>query len=212
LKVIRLVVADDHPVVRAGLLGILSNDPLFEVVAVAADGTSALEHIISTKPDVALVDLRMPGIDGIRMARELRQRALATSILLLTTYAVDADIFAAVDAGASGYILKDATPTELFAAIRTVADGGCAFAPRIKALLNARAQSPGETLSVRELEVLRLVAAGESNKLIGAKLKISEATVKTHMLHIFAKLGVDDRTAAVTRAAKRGLLRLDIGL
>ena len=137
------------------------------------------------------------------------RRGLATRVLLLTTYASEGDVVAALDAGALGYLLKDAPPSELFAAIRAVADGRQALAEQVAALLRARDQNVTETLSPRELQVLALVARGESNKTLGAKLHISEATVKTHLLHIFAKLGVDDRTAAVTQAVERGFLRLE---
>jgi DNA-binding NarL/FixJ family response regulator len=206
LNVIRVVVADDHPVVRAGLLGILAREPLVAIVGVAEDGPTAIETIARTSPDVALIDLRMPGKNGAEVAREVAQRGLCTRVLILTTYESDADVRAALLAGARGYVLKDALPKELSAAIRAVAEGRQALAPRIAAIWQAPGRTPPHALSPREVEVLRLVARGESNKTVGAALDISEATVKTHMLHIFSKLGVDDRTAAVTQAIQRGLL------
>jgi DNA-binding NarL/FixJ family response regulator len=207
--VIRLVVADDHPVVCTGLLGILAADPELSVVRVAADGVAALEHVERALPDVAMLDLRMPGLDGIEVTRRIAARGLSTRVLVLTTYASMADVVAALDAGAFGYMLKDARPAELFAAIRSVAAGRRAVAPAAQDAVDAAKRSSARALSAREIQVLSLVARGESNKTLAAKLVISEATAKTHLLNIFEKLGVDDRTAAVTLAIQRGLLRLE---
>jgi DNA-binding NarL/FixJ family response regulator len=207
--VIRIVVADDHPVVRAGLLGILAADGELSVVGVASDGDAALEHVARATPDVAMLDLRMPGRDGIEVTREIVARGLATRVLVLTTYVSMADVKAALEAGALGYLLKDAPPAELFAAIRAVAAGKRAMAAAVREIAGAAERAATRALSAREMQVLALVARGESNKTLAAKLLISEATVKTHLLNIFEKLGVDDRTAAVTLAIQRGWLRLD---
>lgn len=206
---IRIVVADDHPVVRAGLLGILAADAELSVVGVAADGDAALEHVVRAAPDVAMLDLRMPGRDGIAVTREIVARALPTRVLVLTTYVSIAEVNAALEAGALGYLLKDAPPAELFAAIRAVAAGKRTLAPAVREIVGTASRSAARPLSARELEVLALVARGESNKTLAAKLLISEATAKTHLLNIFEKLGVDDRTAAVTLAIQRGWLKLD---
>jgi len=207
--VIRIVVADDHPVVRAGLLGILAADGELSVVGVAADGEAALEHVARATPDVAMLDLRMPRRDGIEVTREIVARGLATRVLVLTTYVSMADVNAALEAGALGYLLKDAPPAELFAAIRAVAAGKRAMTAAVREIAGAAERAATRALSAREMQVLALVARGESNKTLGAKLLISEATVKTHLLNIFEKLGVDDRTAAVTLAIQRGWLKLD---
>lgn len=203
---IRLLIADDHPVVRTGLLGMLSSHPDFEVVAVAADGREALELVRRLGPDVALLDLRMPVMSGAEAIGCIRREGLATRVLVLTTYDTDADIVPAMMAGASGYLLKDVPTEELFRAIHDVAAGRSVLSPAVRGRLERR----GETsLSGRELEVLALLGGGETNKAIAKRLFISEATVKTHLVHIFEKLGVDDRTAAVTRAIELGIVRLD---
>jgi DNA-binding NarL/FixJ family response regulator len=161
-------------------------------------------------PDVLLVDLQMPELDGVHAIREIRNVAPKTRILVLTTYDSDGDILRAVEAGATGYLLKDTPREELFKAIRATARGDSVLSPTVASKLVGRARAPVDrSLSAREIEVLRLVARGTSNKIIGKELRISEATVKTHLLHIFAKLSVDDRTAAVTAAMERGVLRLE---
>jgi len=195
--------------VRTGLLGILAADGELSVVGVAADGDAALEHVARTTPDVAMLDLRMPRRDGIEVTREIVARGLATRVLVLTTYVSMADVNAALEAGALGYLLKDAPPAELFAAIRAVAAGKRAMTAAVREIAGAAERAATRALSAREMQVLALVARGESNKTLGAKLLISEATVKTHLLNIFEKLGVDDRTAAVTLAIQRGWLKLD---
>ena len=206
---IRIVIADDHPIFRAGLQGLLSGEKEFEVVGEAVNGRDAVATVRRVLPDLLLVDLQMPELDGVGAIREIREIAPKTRILVLTTYDSDGDILRAVEAGASGYLLKDAPREELFKAIRATTRGESVLSPTVASKLLVRARGPAErSLSARELEVLRLVARGTGNKIIAKDLRISEATVKTHLLHIFAKLGVDDRTAAVTVAMERGMLRL----
>lgn len=207
---IRILLVDDHPVVRAGLLGLLSSQPDFEVVGEAANGLEALGLLERAEADVVLMDLRMPQMDGVTAIRQVRLRFPRVQILVLTTYDTDSEIVRAVEAGATGYLLKDVPREELFQAVRLCAKGEAVLSPPVAARLLGRMRGAAEeTLSVRELEVLALVAKGFSNKEIARKLKISEATVKTHLLHTFEKLGVDDRTAAVTVALERGILRLE---
>jgi DNA-binding NarL/FixJ family response regulator len=207
---IRIVIADDHPVFRAGLQGLLSGQEDFQLVGEAANGREAVNMVRLAAPDVLLVDLQMPELDGLHAIREIRRVAPQTHILVLTTYDSDGDILRAVEAGATGYLLKDTPREELFKAIRATARGESVLSPTVASKLVGRARAPVDrSLSARELEVLRLVARGTSNKIIGKELRISEATVKTHLLHIFAKLSVDDRTAAVTAAMERGMLRLE---
>jgi DNA-binding NarL/FixJ family response regulator len=179
-------------------------------VGEAANGREAVNIVRLAAPDVLLVDLQMPELDGLHAIREIRRVAPQTHILVLTTYDSDGDILRAVEAGATGYLLKDTPREELFKAIRATARGESVLSPTVASKLVGRARAPVDrSLSARELEVLRLVARGTSNKIIGKELRISEATVKTHLLHIFAKLSVDDRTAAVTAAMERGMLRLE---
>ena len=206
---IRVVVCDDHPIIRAGLQGLLAAHDEFEVVGEAADGREAVAVVARTRPDVVLMDLRMPELDGVGAIRLMCTATPGLHVLVLTTYDTDADILRAVEAGATGYLLKETPREELFAAIRATARGQSVLSPSVASRLVSRAREPVErALSGREVEVLRLVARGTSNKLIARDLSISEATVKTHLLHIFGKLGVDDRTAAVTTAVERGILRL----
>jgi DNA-binding NarL/FixJ family response regulator len=207
---IRIVIADDHPIFRAGLLGLLSGQEDFQIVGEAANGREAVSVVRHATPDVLLVDLQMPELDGVGAIRAIREAAPNTRILVLTTYDTDGDILRAVEAGATGYLLKDTPREELFKAIRATARGDSVLSPAVASKLVGRARGPLERgLSARELEVLTLVARGISNKIIGKGLRISEATVKTHLIHIFAKLGVDDRTAAVTAAIEKGILRLE---
>jgi DNA-binding NarL/FixJ family response regulator len=206
---IRIVIADDHPIVRSGVMGLLASQPEFEVVGEASNGREAVEVSRRTRPDVVLMDLRMPELDGVGAIRELCAMLPAVRILVLTTYDTDADILRAVEAGATGYLLKETPREELFRAIRATAAGTSVLSPSVASRLVGRTRDPAEkSLSPREIEVLMLVARGTSNKLIGRDLEIGETTVKTHLLHIFAKLGVDDRTAAVTTAVERGIIRL----
>ncbi|MDL4819555.1 response regulator [Actinomadura opuntiae] len=214
--VIRLLIADDHPVVRDGLRGMFTGEPGFEVLAEAADGAEAVRLAETLRPDVVLMDLRMPGTDGVTAITRMAERGLPARVLVLTTYDTDADVLPAIEAGATGYLLKDALQDELFRAVRAAARGEAVLSPSVAARLMSRmrtgaarpAAPPGdEPLSPRELEVLGLIARGSTNREAAARLFISEATVKTHLLHIYGKLGVNDRAAAVAAAFDRGLLR-----
>lgn len=207
---VRILVTDDHPVVRAGLSGMLSGEPDFEVVGEAQNGKEAVALAGELKPDVVLMDLRMPEMDGVTAIEHIKSNYPDVHILVLTTYESDADILRAIETGATGYLLKDTPREELFGAIRTVAQGQSPLDPGVAARLMQRMRDPEEEgLSTREIEVLELVAHGTSNKAIAKQLWVSETTVKSHMLHIFDKLGVTDRTAAVTEALKRGIIRLE---
>ena len=204
---IKLLIADDHPVVRDGLSGMFAPDPGFEVVGQASDGAEAVRLAEALKPDVILMDLRMPGMDGVAAITEIARRALPVRVLVLTTYDTDSYVLPAIEAGATGYLLKDAPRAELLRAVRAAADGQGVLSPSVATRLMSRVRTPApELLSQRELEVLELVAAGTTNRDAAVKLFISEATVKTHLLHIYAKLGVTDRAAAVAVAYNRGLL------
>ncbi|MEV8532623.1 response regulator transcription factor [Streptomyces sp. NPDC051211] len=205
---IRLLLADDHPVVRAGLRAVLDTEPGFTVVAEAATAERAVELAASEPVDVVLMDLQFgPGMHGSAATAEITARPGAPRVLVLTTYDTDADILAAVEAGASGYLLKDAPPEELAAAVRTAAAGQSALAPAVALRLMDRMRTPAEALTKRELEVLQLVADGLSNQQISKRLFLSQATVKSHLVHVYAKLGVDSRTAAVATARARRLIR-----
>lgn len=209
VKRIRLIIADDHPVVRAGLEGMLTSQPDFEIVGEAARGDEAVALAAAFHPDVVLMDLRMAGLDGVAATAQIRKRQPEIPVLVLTTYDSDADIRRAIEAGATGYVLKDTPRDQLFSAIRAVAQGKSILAPTVLSRLLRHMQTPvEESLSAREIEVLMLVARGASNKEIARALHISEATVKSHLIHIFSKLGVADRTAAVTIALERGLFSL----
>ncbi len=204
---VRVLIVDDHPVVRAGMSALLSELGDLDVVGSAADGHECLALVAQLRPDVVLMDLRMPGLDGADTTAQLQHLANPPAVLVLTTYDTDADIVRAIEAGALGYLLKD-TPTDvLVAAIRSAAVGETVLAPLVAARLTARLRSPAPAaLTSRELEVLALVAQGLANAEIGVRLFIGEATVKTHLLRAFQKLGVNDRTAAVTTAYAQGLL------
>ncbi|MEU3774967.1 response regulator transcription factor [Streptomyces sp. NPDC046876] len=205
---IRLLLADDHPVVRAGLRAVLDTEPDFTVVAEAATAERAVELAAAEPVDVVLMDLQFgPGMHGSAATAAITARPGAPRVLVLTTYDTDADILAAVEAGASGYLLKDAPPEELAAAVRTAAAGQSALAPAVALRLMDRMRTPAEALTKRELEVLQLVADGLSNQQISKRLFLSQATVKSHLVHVYAKLGVDSRTAAVAAAATRRLIR-----
>ncbi len=206
---LRLVIADDHPVVRTGLKGMLDSQNDFAVVGEASSGLEAVELTERLQPDVVIMDLRMAQMDGTTAIAQIRRRQLTTPILVLTTYDSNTDIRYAIEAGATGYLLKDASREQLFAAIRTVAQGKAVFSSDVATRLVHHLQMPAsDVLSQRELEVLAFVARGASNKEAARSLHISEATIKSHLLRIFRKLGVEDRTAAVTVALEKGLLRL----
>jgi DNA-binding NarL/FixJ family response regulator len=206
--VIRIVLADDHPVVREGLRAMLSAEPDLEVVADASNGPQAEALAAELRPDIVLMDLRMPDGAGVDSIVRMTASGLPSRVIVLTTYDTDRDILRAVEAGAAGYLLKDLPRAELADAVRAAARGETVLAPSVAARLvnqlRARPQRP--RLSERESAVLRLVADGCTNAEIGRRLFIGESTVKTHLLRIFAKLGVDDRTAAVTSAMRHGLL------
>ncbi|MGE5135488.1 MAG: response regulator [Gemmatimonadota bacterium] len=210
---IRLLIVDDHPVVRDGLSGMFDGDPGFEVAGEAADGGQAVRLAETLRPDVILMDLRMPGMDGVSAIAELARRGVPARVLVLTTYDTDRDVLPAIEAGATGYLLKDAPRAELVRAVRAAAAGEAVLSPAVATRLlgQVRAPAPGpadaEPLSQRELEVLELVAAGTTNREIAARLFISEATVKTHLLHVYRKLAVSDRAAAVAAAFRQGLLK-----
>lgn len=204
---IRVLVADDHPIVRSGIVGLLGTAADVEVVGEASTGLEAVELALRLEPDLVLMDLRMPGLDGDAATARILAERPGIRVLVLTTYESDESILTAIEAGASGYLLKAAPQEELLAGVRSVARGEVALAPRIAALLVGRMQRPAApTLSPRETEVLALVAQGLSNPEIASRLFLGEATVKTHLLHAFEKLGVSDRTRAVTRAMELGLL------
>lgn len=212
MKCIRLIIADDHPVVRAGLQGMLASQPDFEVVGEATNGVEAVALTAALHPDVVLMDLRMTGMDGVAAIAQIRKQQPTIPVLVLTTYDSDADILRAIEAGATGYLLKDTPRDQLFLAIRDVAQGKSALAPAVMTRLLQHMHAPaGEAISAREIEVITLVARGASNKEIARGLHISEATVKSHLIHIFSKLGVADRTAAVMVALERGLISLEQG-
>lgn len=207
---IRLLVVDDHMVVRAGLRDILSSQPDFEVIAEATNGVEAVALADRLKPDVVLTDLAMPQMDGVTAISRIKAEHQDIQILVLTTYDSDSDVLPAIEAGAIGYLLKDTPREELYEAIRAAAAGKPLLTPAVAARLMERMRSPTvEALSTREIEVLKLVARGANNREIANQLYITQATVKSHLIHIFGKLRVSDRTAAVTKALDRGILRLE---
>jgi DNA-binding NarL/FixJ family response regulator len=208
---IRLLIADDHPVVRDGLRGIFEASDEFEVVGEAANGREAVDRAAALLPDVVLMDLRMPVLDGVSAIRLLAERGVTARVLVLTTFDTDTDVVPAIEAGATGYLLKDSPPDELRRGVRAAARGEAVLSPSVATRLMSRFRAPSGAgpLSQRELEVLELVAAGTTNREAAARLFISEATVKTHLLNIYAKLGVSDRAAAVGEAFNRGLLTPD---
>jgi DNA-binding NarL/FixJ family response regulator len=206
VTVVRVLIVDDHPVVRSGLAGLLAPEEDITVVGEAGDGREALALAEELAPDVVLMDLRMPVLDGAGATGELARRLPEARVLVLTTYDTDADIVRAVEAGATGYLLKDTPRDQLVQAVRQAARGETVLAPPVAARLLRRVRNRDSELTPRELEVLAHVAKGLSNAEIGTALFVGEATVKTHLLHVFAKLGVGDRTAAVTVGIERGLL------
>jgi DNA-binding NarL/FixJ family response regulator len=203
---IRILVVDDHNVVRQGLIALIKTVPDMTVVAEAADGVRAVELFRQHRPDVTILDLRLPGMGGVEVIGEIRRTHPAARIIVLTTFDGDENIFRALQAGARGYLLKDMFGDELMEAIRTVHGGKTCVPPPVAQRLAERMGGP--SLTGRELEVLNLIVAGKSNKEIGAHLSISEATVKTHINSILSKLGVSDRTQAATTALQRGIVQL----
>ncbi|WP_018682586.1 response regulator [Actinokineospora enzanensis] len=204
---ITIVLVDDHPVVREGLRGMLEAEADLTVVGEAGSGDEAVAVVRSLRPDVVLMDLRMPGLDGVGATERIVAERGPSRVVVLTTYETDSDILRAVEAGAAGYLLKDASRTELAGAVRAASRGETVLAPSVAGRLVRQVRQPTkQVLSGREIEVLRLVGKGLTNADIGRELHISEATVKTHLLRAFGKLDVSDRTAAVTTAMSRGLL------
>ncbi|WP_306311250.1 response regulator [Streptomyces hydrogenans] len=207
---ITLLVVDDHPVVRDGLRGMFDADPGFRVLGEASGGVEAVELALRLDPDVVLMDLRMPAGGGVDAIAALARHGARARVLVLTTYDTDTDTLPAIEAGATGYLLKDAPREELFAAVQAAAEGRTVLSPAVATRLVSAVRRPAEpvddTLSAREREILFLVARGTSNREIAAELFISEATVKTHLTHIYAKLAVKDRAAAVAAGYDRGIL------
>lgn len=204
---IRVMLVDDHPVVREGLRGMLEAEPDLTVVGEAGSGEEAVARVASVAPDVILMDLRMGNLDGVGATERILAGDAKAKVVVLTTYETDADILRAVEAGASGYLLKDASRADLANAVRAAARGETVLAPSVAGRLVNQVRRPAtQSLSGREVEVLALVAKGLTNADIGRALHISEATVKTHLLRAFGKLDVSDRTAAVTTAMALGLL------
>ncbi|MFJ9694594.1 response regulator [Kitasatospora sp. NPDC101183] len=209
-RMITLILVDDHPVVRDGLRGMFETAPEFHVLGEASDGVEAVELAERLDPDVVLMDLRMPGGGGVEAIAELARRGARSKVLVLTTYDTDSDTLPAIEAGATGYLLKDAPREELFTAVRAAAEGRTVLSPAVASRLVSRVRTPSSPaqapLSAREREVLALVARGTANREIARALFISEATVKTHLTHLYAKLGVNDRAAAVAAGYDRGIL------
>jgi len=210
---IRVLLVDDHPVVRAGLRAMLTDFEGISVAAEAADGAAGLKEVerlrlLGEPVDVVLMDLQMgSGMDGVSATARLRAQASAPPVLILTTYDTDADILAAVEAGASGYMLKDAPPEQIRQAVLSAAAGQTALAPEVAARLMGRIRNPEPALSAREVQLVELLSTGMSNRAMAKQLFISEATVKTHLVHIYEKLGVDNRTAAIAVATQRRIIR-----
>ena len=208
--VISVVIADDHPFVRHGLRTYLDTLDDLEVAGEAADGAEAVELAVRLLPDVVLMDLVMPELDGVEATRKIREASPATKVIVLTSFDADEQVFPAIKAGAAGYLLKDVRPAELADAVRKASRGEALLAPSVAAKLMqevAGDRSPAAGLTERELEVLRLIARGLSNKMIARELVVSEKTVKTHVGHVLAKLGVADRTQAAVLAVQAGLVQ-----
>ena len=213
-EAIRILIADDHPIVREGLATVLNQEEDLEVVGLAENGLEAVARARKLCPDIILMDLQMPEMDGVEAIQKIKEEAPDIGIIILTTYDAEDYIFRGIEAGARGYLLKDSTPGEVLKAIRSVHKGESLIQPRVASRLLdrfsqlARAPDTGEILSPRELEVLQLMAKSSVNKEIATELLIGESTVKTHIVHIFNKLGVKGRTEAVAGAARRGIIRL----
>ena len=205
---ITVLIVDDHPIVRGGLRAAFDADEGIEVLGDAGTGEAAVELAARTRPDVVLMDLQLgAGIDGAETTRRLRALPAPPRVLILTTYDSEADILRAIEAGATGYLLKDAEPAELRAAIGTAARGETVLAPSVATRLVSRVRKPAQNLTPRETEVLKMVAEGSGNRAIARALFITEATVKSHLVQVFTKLGVDSRTAATAEARRRGVIR-----
>ena len=202
---IRVLLADDHTIVRNGVSQILTEQPDIEVVAQAPDGATAVALYRRERPDVSLIDLRMPALDGVQVVEQIRLEHPDAVLVVLTTFDTDDDVERALMAGAKAYLLKDVSPADLVACVRTVHQGGTWVSPTVASKLVARMTRV--QLTQREMSVLRLVAAGKPNREIGESLNISEGTVKIHLSHLFEKLGATSRTDAVAKAAERGLIR-----
>ncbi|ASR35771.1 DNA-binding response regulator [Prauserella marina] len=206
---ISLLIVDDHPVVRDGLRGMFSDDPRFEVVGEAGDGEEAIAAGEKLRPDVVLMDLRMPKVDGVAAIKELAGRGVTARVLVLTTYDTDSDVLRAIEAGATGYVLKEMPREELFRAVEAAAQGKATLSPAVATRLMGQMRQPAAApLSKRETEVLELIAGGSTNREVAKHLFISESTVKTYLLQVYSKLGVNDRAAAVATAYSRGYLTL----
>ncbi len=216
-KVIRVLIADDHPIVRQGIVTVVSRERDIEVVGEASNGREAVEMTASLEPDIVLMDLEMPEMKGHEAITRIGAESPGSSVIILTTFDTDQHIFDGLEAGARGYLLKDSPPTDVISAIRTVYRGDSMIEPRVAGRLlhqvtraaRARGEEPfQDSLSARETEVVRLMASGATNKEIAAQLNIGESTVKTHVIHLFNKLGVKDRTGAVMAAARRGIVEI----
>jgi len=214
VEAIKILIADDHPVVREGLFAMLSREVDFDVIGEAKDGVEAVNKAKELSPDVVLMDLRMPEMDGVEAMRQIKSEMPDVKFIILTTYSDDEYIFSGIEAGARAYLLKDAPREDLFKAIRAVHRGESLIQPVVASKLLdrfselSRRTPSGDELSSRELEILCLMAKGAANKEISAQLNIAQSTVKTHISNIFQKLGVNDRTEAVTQAIKKGIIRL----
>jgi len=204
---IRVLLADDHSIVRSGVAQILNEEREISVVAQAADGAEAVELFVRDRPDVALIDLRMPKLEGVQVVEQIRERFPDAAIVILTTYDTDSDIERALRAGAKAFLVKDVSPQDLVACVRAVHAGRTWVSAKVAAKLVARVTNV--RLTPRELAVLRLLAAGNSNREIGDALGITDGTVKIHVSHLFAKLNVTSRTEAIATALRRGLVRFD---
>jgi DNA-binding NarL/FixJ family response regulator len=208
---LRILLVDDHAVVRAGLRALIEGEPGLAVVGETGDGQEAVRLVPALRPDVVLMDLRLAGgdsggIDGVEATRRLTAAAPGTNVVMLTGYGTRADVVRAVEAGARGYVLKAGPPEELFRAVRTAASGSMGLAPQAADLLVSQVTDPARALSEREIEVVRLLARGLGNRAIAAALFVTEATVKTHLVRLYRKLGADNRAGAVSEAVRRGLV------
>ena len=209
---VRILLVEDHAVVRAGLRALLDGEPALAVVGETADGEEAIRLVDVLRPDVVLMDLRLAdgggGIDGVEATLRLAVSAPDTNVVMLTSYGTRSDVVRAMQAGARGYVLKAGPPEELFRAVRTAAAGGVGLAAEAAGLLVSELTDPGQALSAREIDVLRLLAQGLGNRAIGTALFLTEATVKTHLVRVYRKLGTDNRAGAVAEAVRRGLVEL----